>query len=239
MQQPIDILPAQRTDLQYPTSDGACLSTSPDSLVSAALLPNTPSSNRQSSPLPQRRTSSRPNSSATPPQNRQPEHQWTLFGQLMENEGHLGVTSNSNRSLRESEINYFMRRGSNSSDSSHFFEPTHKPLEQQVFQEVSPLRGDLAAQRIRSSEHEYDSDDYSSSHSLSRSANSSGTSSLSCPLFRRPSIPLVWRNVFKCAIAYFIGSLFTFTPYLSRLLADVTSGSSPIPSPSGHMVATM
>jgi len=235
MQQPIDIPPTQRTDLQYPTSDEAYLSTSPDLLASAPPLPNTPSSNRP------RRTSSRPNSSATPPQNRQPEHQWTLFGQLMENEGHLGVSpaSNSNRSLRESEINSFMRRGSSPSDSSHFFEPTHKPLEQRVFQEASPLRGDLAAQQIRSSEHEYDSDDYSSSHSVSRSPSSSRTSSLSCPLFRRPSISLVWRNVFKCAIAYFIGSLFTFTPYLSRLLADVTSGSSPIPSPSGHMVATM
>jgi hypothetical protein len=50
------------------------------------------------------------------------------------------------------------------------------------------------------------------------------------------------RNILKCAIAYFIGSLFTFSPYLSRFISDLSSygpKDPTTPSPSGHMVATM
>ncbi|EIN11240.1 hypothetical protein PUNSTDRAFT_61905 [Punctularia strigosozonata HHB-11173 SS5] len=54
-----------------------------------------------------------------------------------------------------------------------------------------------------------------------------------------PTIPLLWRNILKCAVAYFIGSLFTFSPYLSRFITDVTSSGEKRPSPSGHMVATV
>jgi hypothetical protein len=55
-----------------------------------------------------------------------------------------------------------------------------------------------------------------------------------------PTLPTLYKNVFKCAIAYFIASLFTFVPYLSGLLANVTSrGKWEGPSPSGHMVATV
>ncbi|KAL6303505.1 Fusaric acid resistance protein-like-domain-containing protein [Sparassis latifolia] len=56
-----------------------------------------------------------------------------------------------------------------------------------------------------------------------------------------PSIPPVYRNILKCSVAYFIGSLFTFSPYLSGFIADLTNygpGES-APSPSGHMVATV
>ena len=56
-----------------------------------------------------------------------------------------------------------------------------------------------------------------------------------------PEIPLLYRNILKCSVAYFIGSLFTFHPYLSGFIADLT-GRGPgerTPSPSGHMVATV
>ena len=56
-----------------------------------------------------------------------------------------------------------------------------------------------------------------------------------------PELPLLYRNILKCSVAYFIGSLFTFNPYLSGFVADlVASGPGDrTPSPSGHMVATM
>lgn len=240
MQQPIDIPSAQRTYLQYHVSSDAYLSTSPSPLASeseALRLSNTPSLINQSS-LPQRRTGIPPNPTAMPPHNRQSEHQWTLFGQLMENEGHLGVTtaSKSNRSLRNSKTEYFTHRGGNPSDPSHFLEHNRR-LDQPVLREESPLHDDLTALGNPLDE-ECDSDDYSSPRSVYQSASSRRTW-FSCPSFRKLSSSLVWRNVLKCAIAYFIGSLFTFSPYFSRLLVDVTSGSSPIPSPSGHMVATM
>jgi hypothetical protein len=50
------------------------------------------------------------------------------------------------------------------------------------------------------------------------------------------------RNVLKCAIAYFVASLFTFSPHLSRFISDLSSygpNDPTTPSPSGHMVATM
>ncbi|KAL4253307.1 Intracellular Vesicle Transport-Associated [Abortiporus biennis] len=66
-------------------------------------------------------------------------------------------------------------------------------------------------------------------------------------LFPKLSIPALTplqRNVLKCAIAYFIGSLFTFSPYLSGFISDLTNyndeeGGGSTPSPSGHMVATI
>ena len=50
------------------------------------------------------------------------------------------------------------------------------------------------------------------------------------------------RNILKCAIAYFVASLFTFSPHLSRFISDLSSygpNDPTTPSPSGHMVATM
>lgn len=49
------------------------------------------------------------------------------------------------------------------------------------------------------------------------------------------------RNILKCCIAYFIGSLFTYSPYLSGFIADIKGGDpgERIPSPSGHMVSTV
>lgn len=58
-----------------------------------------------------------------------------------------------------------------------------------------------------------------------------------------PEIPLFYRGILKCALAYFIASLFTFSPILSSLISDIVSGGSTRaerhPLPSGHMVATV
>ncbi|KAJ3749643.1 Fusaric acid resistance protein-like-domain-containing protein [Lentinula detonsa] len=58
---------------------------------------------------------------------------------------------------------------------------------------------------------------------------------------RIPTIPVLYRNIFKCAVAYFIASLFTFNPYLSGFMSDLVSYGSGErrPLPSGHMVATV
>ncbi|KAI8985654.1 Fusaric acid resistance protein-like-domain-containing protein [Trametes punicea] len=56
-----------------------------------------------------------------------------------------------------------------------------------------------------------------------------------------PPLPPLYRNILKCSIAYLIGSLFTFSPYLSGFIADITSNGPGErgPAPSGHMVATV
>ncbi|KAJ8586641.1 hypothetical protein M405DRAFT_743289 [Rhizopogon salebrosus TDB-379] len=59
--------------------------------------------------------------------------------------------------------------------------------------------------------------------------------------FQVPVIPILWRNVLKCAVSYLLASLFTFSPYLSGFISDISSpgpGTSG-PSPTGHMVASI
>ncbi|KAJ2931494.1 hypothetical protein H1R20_g5603, partial [Candolleomyces eurysporus] len=58
-----------------------------------------------------------------------------------------------------------------------------------------------------------------------------------------PPLSIAYRNMLKCAIAYFIASLFTFEPHLSTLFSGLVSykndGEKRLPLPSGHMVATI
>ncbi|KAJ7678691.1 hypothetical protein B0H17DRAFT_102075 [Mycena rosella] len=56
-----------------------------------------------------------------------------------------------------------------------------------------------------------------------------------------PAVPLLYRNIIKCAVAYFIGSLFTFSPYLSSFISDFNTygDEERRPSPIAHMVATI
>ncbi|KAG8758649.1 hypothetical protein FRC14_007704 [Serendipita sp. 396] len=56
-----------------------------------------------------------------------------------------------------------------------------------------------------------------------------------------PTFSTLQRNLFKCAIAYFIASLFTFIPTLSNLLSYISTFGRQrnLPSPSAHMVATV
>ncbi|KAG8970045.1 hypothetical protein FRC03_011844 [Tulasnella sp. 419] len=55
-----------------------------------------------------------------------------------------------------------------------------------------------------------------------------------------PSLSPFHKNILKCSIGYFIGSLFTFVPFLSSILSDIVPGGGlGGPSPSAHMVATV
>jgi hypothetical protein len=165
---------------------------------------------------------------------RRPEYtrQWSLFGQLMEIEGLPSSNGSTNRP--NSDGNISVREHDASSPR------------------LSPRR------RLSSSFHtqysaEPPSDDAPFlTHPITSEPDnlSSSAASLDVPSrptqsylpFRPPTFTNTHRNVLKCAIAYFIASLFTFSPHLSRFISDLTS-SGPndptTPSPSGHMVATM
>lgn len=56
-----------------------------------------------------------------------------------------------------------------------------------------------------------------------------------------PTLPVLWKNILKCSVAYFFASLFTLHPYLSNFFGDLTSYGSGYsgPSPTGHMIATI
>jgi len=56
-----------------------------------------------------------------------------------------------------------------------------------------------------------------------------------------PPLSTLQRNMLKCAIAYFLASLFTFVPFLSSFISDIGSfgKGGTEPSPSAHMIATV
>ncbi|KAF7325068.1 ArAE-2 domain-containing protein [Mycena kentingensis (nom. inval.)] len=83
----------------------------------------------------------------------------------------------------------------------------------------------------------YDSDDTSSTFTRT----SVGDHEPKTWFHRIPDVPVLYQNIFKCAVAYLIASLFTFNPYLSSFISDLTTygDRERRPSPSGHMVATV
>jgi hypothetical protein len=60
-------------------------------------------------------------------------------------------------------------------------------------------------------------------------------------LARVPALPTLYRNILKCSLAYFIGSLFTYYKPLSRFIVELTQDGpgEKYPSATGHMVATV
>jgi hypothetical protein len=164
----------------------------------------------------------------------EPTRQWSLFGQLMEIEGHLpsSTSSTPRRGRTESDADISVRehvssspglspriRPSTSYDASF---PTH------------PTTSDLA-----SNPNNYEPDSLSSSAATFEVPSKANQSYLP---FRLPTFTIIHRNVLKCAIAYFVASLFTFSPHLSRFISDLSlygPNDRTTPSPSGHMVATM
>jgi hypothetical protein len=58
---------------------------------------------------------------------------------------------------------------------------------------------------------------------------------------RAPTLPTLYRNILKCSLAYFLGSLFTYYPPLARFISELTQDSpgEKYPSAMGHMVATV
>ena len=56
-----------------------------------------------------------------------------------------------------------------------------------------------------------------------------------------PTLPTLYRNILKCSLAYFLGSLFTYYTPLSRFISELTQDGpgEKYPSAMGHMVATV
>jgi hypothetical protein len=170
---------------------------------------------------------------------RNPEHQWTLFGQLMENEGHLASTSvtptsNSRRphrgTLTDSYFSYDARSVTGSSIQGSFDTPAIQASYSRHSRDASPVRLDPIPSR--GALNDYDTD----SSSVLTTAPPPPKRPWHSQLIQKLTLSPVSRNILKCAIAYFIASLFTFSPLLAQFISDLdTSG----PSASAHMVATM
>ncbi|KAJ6594590.1 Fusaric acid resistance protein-like-domain-containing protein [Mycena capillaripes] len=160
---------------------------------------------------------------------REREHKWSVFGQLMENEAPLFTGGT------------IKPRGTNF--TTH--EATDPFLDVDV-QSLSPTAENPRQHDflMNPPQNEDDSDGYDSDSTSSTRTHASIDDTANIrwySLQRLPTVPLLYRNIFKCAVAYFIASLFTFSPYLSSFISDITTygGGERRPSPSGHMVATV
>jgi hypothetical protein len=186
------------------------------------------------------------------------DREWTVFSQRMENEGQLAPSASAGagagamslrrtggRSLRQQISRQSMRSAATGPPTDMFPEIDDFASPQEVGQnpfESAFQVGETTGSSSEESLGNYDSDssDDEDSGSTHSQTSDSGTSSRSrWKLPELPTIPVLWRNILKCAVAYFIASLFTFSPYLSRWITDVTSSGEKRPSPSGHMVATV
>ncbi|CAA7263185.1 unnamed protein product [Cyclocybe aegerita] len=262
MQQPIDIPQRRQSSssaapaaLHSQTSDPHVLFGSPDPLNIQDQLLGAPTPRSTSQPLPspvqrRRAVSAQHGSPRAPPRERHPDHQWSLFGQMMENQGHFPGTPSSALSWRDIDGDYFTRDLSTLYGSSprvqsgsNLRSQTGLSEEQDGigFSDASESSRVASADALHPDE-EYDSDDYSSSTSTLHLAVSPRRSFFSFPSLERACLSAITRNVLKCGISYLLASLFTFSPYFSRLIADLNAygpGKPPTSSPSGHLVATI
>ncbi|KAF9049707.1 Fusaric acid resistance protein-like-domain-containing protein [Panaeolus papilionaceus] len=163
------------------------------------------------------------------------QQRWTLFGQMMENEGFI-PTSSSPVSRRQVDNDYFN------------LPPPSRLSGQQVLSPDEQPRADLPSLGSFATV-----TGLSSPHSTGYNEQTSFTPPISVALPRSHpqllsrithlfSFSLITRNTLKCSIAYFIASLFTFSPLLSQLVSDwMPYGPSDptTPLPIGHMIATI
>lgn len=164
--------------------------------------------------------------------------EWSVFGQLMENEGQITPQSASFR--RTSRAHSTRIPSGNITPRSSMIE-SHPSIdiqspvaEEEFFGGQSPTDSDSDSESV----HSLDSEESSSYASTVQDETQPKWYSLR---ERIPTVPVLYRNIFKCAVAYFIASLFTFNPYLSGFMSDLVSYGSGErrPLPSGHMVATV
>lgn len=238
MQPPLDIPTRASSSQQSPHLVGSPGINNYPSDTDSILGPSTPmlSSQALSTSPPRRRIPPewQPNASTqTPPAHVRPEHQWSLFGQLMENEGFLPLSPQSTpQHWRGSDNDYFAWETSVASGLS----PRPASIGVSYVQASSRDASRSRTHDVNdSTTHEYDTDDYSSVASTYLPPTPVKRSWFSSLPFGQFSLSTVNRNILKCSIAYFIASLFTFSPFLSRIIGDMDSS----PSSSGHMVATM
>ena len=153
-----------------------------------------------------------------------PERPWTLFGQLMHE---------TQRSSSPRQLSHFPELTIHTRASDHDFHGSSDQI--LVGSEAS------ASAPLWYPAEPDDDTDLDSCPSESEDSAPSRPQEKWFSMSRIPTIPPLYRNILKCSIAYFIASLFTFSPYLSRLISDLSSyGPGPhTPSPSGHLVASM
>ncbi|KAI0338288.1 hypothetical protein BDW22DRAFT_1363174 [Trametopsis cervina] len=173
--------------------------------------------------------------------------EWTVFGELMDSSPHEhdGKTARSATTrLRSGSLKDFL--GSRPSAVAGRYSTVNRPA------------ASFANYELRASSHSVSTEDggaestirasdtisESSEHPTGEESAPSGIQE-SRPAKRSwlPKISLspLHRNILKCCIAYFIGSLFTYSSFLSGFIADIKGGDpgERVPSPSGHMVATV
>jgi hypothetical protein len=163
-----------------------------------------------------------------------PKHEWSVFEQRMENEGQMRTRSILRESTSESTVPSPFQQTTNLASRSE-----------------SPVP-DAPSLRHVTVEDGHESDDTSTIgyDSESDSENSSRSSTpISAPppqkrgrywRWKLPPLTPLQRNILKCSVAYFLGSLFTFNLTLSNLITSVISTEDEnTPSKSGHMVATV
>ncbi|KAL0575801.1 hypothetical protein V5O48_006179 [Marasmius crinis-equi] len=194
--------------------------------------------------LARRSTSNRLPSNATTSTVKQPE--WTVFGQLMENEGQLGTPASGatrrSAAKRRPQSGDATPRGS--VQESYFGRTISSP----TVEATNPFNDGTDRMESQSESSESDSDSDSDSDTESTDSSRSSPPSIheeTTPKWyspkRIPQIPVLYRNILKCSIAYLVASLFTYNSWLSSFMSDLvsygTGGGKPLPS--GHMVATV
>ena len=236
MQSPIDIPLPSQTSFDSISSSESVNSPSPDPL-GESIDSGGPVSNSRNTFRSRRLAIPHHATPSGSQPNRQPSEstrQWSLFGQLMEIEGQLpsSIESTPRHSRPNSVHEHIISSPASLSPQTRLSSSFHtqysaEPTSYDAPFPIYPITSDYEP------------------HSLSSSAASLDLPSRvthSYPPLRLPIFTNIHRNVLKCAIAYFVASLFTFSPHLSRFISDLSSygpNDPTTPSPSGHMVATM
>jgi len=174
----------------------------------------------------------------------QNSHEWTLFEQMMENEGQLPPTPSSDSRVTSRSVGSFTGRLATRNSSPHV---QLCPTQQDHLRDhPSETKGENSPSTQASEDFgicDYDSECDSDTSATSQCTiqPSGGATEEGSSKWKLPAFTPLYCNVLKCAIAYFIASLFTFYRPLSDFIGDLSSYGPGArgPSPSAHMVATV
>jgi hypothetical protein len=176
-----------------------------------------------------------------PERPRPSSREWTLFGQRLEDEGQLRTAETPTLKRRASRAVGLLSESQalESILSDGTTPPDHSrcpsPEANQSFPGLAISNNGNNRLSDDGPEPNYDSDD---SDTFSHHSVHSQHATEPRNWFRLPTLTVMQKNILKCAVAYFLGSLFTFNSFLSGYMSNVTTGTGH-PSPSGHMVATV
>ncbi|KAF9038642.1 Fusaric acid resistance protein-like-domain-containing protein [Panaeolus papilionaceus] len=188
--------------------------------------PYTPSFSRRRPALEHRSLSKLSVTNSQSSRDHDSQSQWSIFGQVMENEVNLHASWTSQG---------FNGSSTNLANDAALGGPSHH-------HEINAGDDDAETTSLLT-DHHHDVSAADDQSFTSSQTTATQRQSPSHNLFHSITLSPVAQNVLKCAFAYFIASLFTFSPTLSALISDLTSygpgGNRGKPSPSGHMVATI